>query len=83
VELRIKKLRIKTGRTKVGTAVLWTYDGTSLRFVTTAASPMTILAVRAVVAVVVHDSPLARRYATLKIGDFGHLDDSPFGLDES
>ena len=31
---------------------------------------------------VVRDSPLARRYAALKIGDFGHLDDSPFGLDE-
>ena len=31
---------------------------------------------------VVHDSPLARRNATLKIGDLGHLDDSPFGLDE-
>ena len=54
---------------------------------------MLSLAVRAVLAVlagwltgwmagVVHDSPLARRNATLKIGDFGHLDDSPFGLDE-
>ena len=37
--------------TKTGTAVLRTYDGTSLRFVTTAASPMTILAVLAVLAV--------------------------------
>jgi hypothetical protein len=27
----------------------------------------------------VHDSPPARRNATLKIGDLGHLDDSPLG----
>jgi hypothetical protein len=38
---------------QAGTAVLRTYDGTSLRFVTTAASPMTVLAVIAVLAVLV------------------------------
>jgi hypothetical protein len=31
------------------TAVLRTYDGTSLRFVMTAAAPMTVLAVQAVI----------------------------------
>ena len=35
------------------TAVLRTYDGTSLRFVMTAASPKTVLAVQAVLAVLV------------------------------
>jgi hypothetical protein len=47
-----REKRLKT-MTKAGTAVLRTYDGTSLRFVTTAASPMTILAVIAVLAVLV------------------------------